>query len=41
MLMLKTLNINECIFFFWGGGGVGERIASIMSLDVNKQCVKM
>ena len=31
-------------FFFLGGGGggggVGERIASIMSLDVNKQCVK-
>ena len=43
MFMFKTLNINECIFFFLGGGGggVGERIASIMSLDVNKQCVKM
>ena len=41
MLMFKTLNINECIFFFGGGGGgLGERIASIMSLDVNKQCVK-
>ena len=36
----------KMLFFFFfflggGGGGVGERIASIMSLDVNKQCVKM